>query len=113
MAQALLHREQDIGVAAGLDMDDPIGVKPGELERGREQIAPAQAPEYGTVDPREDAGEEDGGAGVVGKIGAAGDFVKRAGGQAAAGQVAVDRVEFERKGRMANAHAFDPRDPRA
>ncbi len=79
MAKALLHREQDIGVAARLDMDHAVGVQSREMEGRGEQIVPAQAPEDGAFGAREDAGEEDGRARIVGELRTSGDFVERAG----------------------------------
>ncbi len=82
MAQAFLHRQQDVGVAARLDMDHSVRRQAGQVEGRGEQVAPAQAPEYRAVDPREDAGQEDRRGGIVAKLGAAGDLVQRAGGEA-------------------------------
>lgn len=65
MAQAFLHRQQHMGVAARLDMDDAVRREPGEIERGREQVAPSQAPEHRALEPGEDAGEEHRRGGVV------------------------------------------------
>ncbi len=75
MAQALLHREHDIGVAARFDIDHAIGAESGEVKRRREQVTPPQAPEDRPVDPGENAGQEDRGAGVVGEIGASRDLM--------------------------------------
>lgn len=44
MAQAFLHRDEHVGVAARLDKDHSVGVEPGKMKRGRKQIPPAQAP---------------------------------------------------------------------
>lgn len=112
MAQAFLHREQHIGVAARLDMDHPVGMEAGKAERRGEQVAPAQAPEHRPIDPRQDSREEDGGGRIVAKLRATSDFVKRAAGESAARQVTVYAVQPERNAAMAGAHPLDLRDTR-
>ena len=109
MAEAFLHREQHIGVAARLDMDQPIGVKARKMQGRGEEIAPAQAPEDGALGSGENAGEEDRRARIVGKFRAARDLVERARSQPAAGQPRVERIEFERDDVMTRGHAFDSR----
>jgi len=74
--QAFLHGEQHVRVAPRFDIDDPVGVQSREMKRRREQVAPAQAPQDRTIDAREDAGEEDRRARIVGEIGAAGYFMQ-------------------------------------
>lgn len=44
MSQTFLHGEQHIRVAAGFDIDHPVRVQPSKMQRGREQVAPPQAP---------------------------------------------------------------------
>ena len=107
MAKAFLHREQHARIAACLDVYHPIGMQPGEMQRRGEQVAPAQAPEHRPLDPREDAGEEDRGAGVVGQVGTAGDFMQRAGRETAAGQMTVERLDPERDGRAPCSRPLD------
>lgn len=85
MPQAFLHGEQHIRIAARFDIDDPVGVQPRKMKRGRKQVAPAQAPQDRTLDACEDAGEEDRRARIVGKIGAAGNFMQCASGDATGG----------------------------
>jgi hypothetical protein len=65
----------------------------GEVERGREQVAPPQAPEGRAFGPCEDAGEEDRRARIVGEIGAAGYLMERARGDSAARQPRIDIVQ--------------------
>ena len=113
MAQAFLHGEQDVRIAARLDIDDAIGVEPREMERGREQVTPPQAPEDRTFHPRQDSGEKDRRARIVGKIGTAGDLMQRAARYATARQAGVDGLQPERNRSMASAHAFDLRDARS
>lgn len=112
MAKAFLHRQEDIGVAAGLDMDDPVGMKAGKTKGRREQIAPAQAPEDRPVEPCENAGEKDGRGCIVAKIRAAGDLVQRAGQQPAARQPAVNFPDAEREPPLGPLTALDSRDSR-
>lgn len=107
MAQALLHRQQHIGVAACLDMDNPVWMQAGQVQRRREQVAPSQAPEDRPLDPGEDAGEEDRCRRVVAKLGAARNFVKRARREAASRQVPVDRRDAERRSSASPPDAFD------
>ena len=112
MTQALLHCQQDIAVAAGLDMGHAVRMKTGKMKRGCKKVAPAQTPEHRAIDARKNAGEENGGARIIGKIGAAGDFMQRAGGNAAAGKPAVEFVYAERNCRMARGAALDLDDAR-
>ncbi len=86
MAEAFLHGEKDVGIAARLDVDHPVRVEAGEVERRREQVAPPQAPQHRSLDAGEDPGQEDRGAGVVGELGSAGYLVERAGCDPAARQ---------------------------
>lgn len=107
MTEAFLHCQQDVGVAARLDMDHAIGMQSREMQRRRKQIAPAEAPEDRAVDSREDAGEEDRGTGVVGQIDAARDFMKGAGRQTTAREIPIERIDAERNGRMPRSGALD------
>ena len=109
MAEAFFHREQDIGVAPRLDMDQPVGVKPSEMKRRSEEVAPAQAPEDRPFGPGENAREKDRRARVVGKFGAARDFMERARGEPPSRQARIDRVEFKRDDAMTRAYALDSR----
>ncbi|GAA0294574.1 hypothetical protein GCM10009087_00410 [Sphingomonas oligophenolica] len=113
MPEAFLHRQQDVGIAARLDMDYTIGVEARQVERGREQVAPAETPEDRTFDPRKDASEKDRRAGVVRQIGAAGYLMQRTDGDSPAGQAEVELVYPEGNRSMTNAHALDPRDLRS
>ena len=78
MAEAFLHREEDIGVAASLHMDQAVRAETRKMKCGREEVAPAQAPENGSFGPRENAREKDGGARIVGQFGTSRDLVERA-----------------------------------
>ena len=109
MPQAFFHREEDIGVAARLDMDHAVGVQPREVKGRGEQVVPAQAPEDGALGSREDAGEEDRRARIVGQVGASGDLMERAGRDAAARKPRIDRLDAERNDLVPRAHALDPR----
>ena len=109
VAQAFFHREQDIGVAARLDVDHAIGMQSREVKGRGEQVVPAQAPEDGALGSREDAGEEDRRACIVGEIGASGNFMERAGRDPAAWKPRIDRLDAERNDLVPRAHALDPR----
>lgn len=112
MPQAFFHREQDIGVAACLDMNDAVGVQTGEIERGCEQVAPAQAPEDRALDPRENACQKHRRRRIVAKLGASGQLVERAGRDTAAWQLAIKRGNPERHGRVPLPDALDGGDAR-
>ena len=75
MAQTFFHREQHVRIATRLDIDHPVGVQSCKMERGGEQVAPAQAPQDRPFGAREDAGEKDRCARIVGKIRTARDLV--------------------------------------
>ena len=109
MAQAFLHREQDIGVAARLDMNHPVRMQPGKIERGGEQVPPAQAPEHRAFEPGQNAGQEDGGCGIVGELGAARHLVQGPGGKAAAWEMPIDRLQPETEKVVTCARTFDLR----
>ena len=109
MAKALLHREQDIGVTARLDMDQPPRMKAREMQGGRKEVAPAKAPENGALGPGENAREEDRRARIVGEFGTARDLVERSGRQSAARKPRVDSLEFERDDVMTRDNALDLR----
>ncbi len=110
MTKALLHREEHIGIAPRLDMDQPVGMESREMKRGGEKVAPSQAPEDWTFTPSQDAGEEDCRAGIVGKLGTASQFVKRAGGDSMSRDSRVDIFDAERDDVMTRGNAFDLRD---
>ena len=107
--EAFFHREEHIGVTARLDVDHAVGVQPREVKGRGEQVVPAQAPEDGALGPREDAGEEDRRARIVGEIGASGNFMERAGRDPAAWKPRIDRLDAERNDFVPRADAFDPR----
>jgi len=113
VAQAFLHCQQDIGIAARLDMDDTVGMKTSKVERGGEEVAPPQAPEDRPAEPRQDAGKEDGGRGVIGELSAAGDLVQGACCNPAARQMGVDPLDPEREERVIRTRALDLRNARA
>ncbi|MDB5583971.1 MAG: hypothetical protein JWR80_9147 [Bradyrhizobium sp.] len=111
MAQALLHREQHIGVAARLDVDHTVGMKARLRQRWREQVAPTQAPEDGTGDSRQDAGEEDRRACIIGEIRAARHFMECPSRDATAGQMPVYWPNPEGQGAVTHSRALDLRNP--
>lgn len=112
MPEALLHREQDLGVAARLDVDHSIGVQAGQAQGRSEQVPPPEAPEHLPLRAGEDAGEEYRGACVVGEVGTARYLVQRAGGYAAAGKARVERLDSEGYRAMPRTRALYPCDAR-
>lgn len=55
MAQARLHRGEDLAVLPGLAVDHPVGMQPDPRQGGREQVTAVQAPEHRAAEPGEDA----------------------------------------------------------
>ena len=110
MAEAFLHREQDIGVAARFDMDQPVRMQSREMKRRGEEVAPSKAPEDRAFAPSENAREENGRARIVGKLGAAGEFVERPGRDSMPGDSRVEILDPERDDVMTRGNAFDLRD---
>lgn len=96
MSQTLFHGEQDIRVAAGLDINHPVRMESREMQGGREQVTPPQAPQDRPLDARQNAGEEDRRTGIVGQVGTAGNLMQRAARDPAAGQPRIDGVYPER-----------------
>ncbi len=113
MAQAFLHCEQHVRVTARLDIDHAAGMKSGEMERGRKQVPPPQAPEDRAFHARENAGEKDRRAGIIGEIGASGYLVKRARRDAAARKTRIECVHPERYRTVLHANALDLCDARS
>lgn len=100
MPKALFHGDQDIGVAAGFDEDQPVWVKTGEMQGRGEQVAPFHAPENGACGSRQDSGEKYGGCRVVGQLAAASHFVQRACCQPTVRQMFVYGLDIERQDGM-------------
>jgi hypothetical protein len=113
MAEAFLHGGQDMGVAPDFHEDDPIGVEASEVKCGCEQVTIGEAPEDRAFEPRQDAGQKHGGRRIVGQFAAARYIVKRAGRNAARGNVPVYRLYAERQHRMTHCSTFDCGDLRA
>jgi len=80
------------------------------MEGRREKVTPAQAPEDRSFGPRENAGQKDGGARIVGQFGTSRNLVERASGKPAARQPRVDGIDAEGNDVMTRAHALDSRD---
>ena len=113
MTQALFHRRQDIGVASRLDKHDAVGMKTGEAERGREKIAPTQAPHHRAIHAREHTRKEDRGRSIVGEGAAAGYFVECAGRDPPARQMSIYSLDAEGQNGVFSPHALDLRDLRS
>jgi hypothetical protein len=102
MANAFLHDRQSLFVIAAIGIENMIGRKARLSERRSEEIAPGERPKHLAAIPisaREAGGqggnEERGGAIVVGRRAGRRRLVKP-NSQAAAGETAIDVVDFER-----------------
>lgn len=113
LAQALLHRDEHIGIAARLDPDHTVGMKSDEIERRSEQVAPAQAPEDRAVQPGKDAGKEDRSGRFVAQRAAAGDLMQSARRQSRARQIIVDIRDTEGQRIVTRSDMLDAGDARA
>jgi len=99
LAQAFLYEGKDFPLAPGFGIDHLLRMQSGTHEAGSEQITACQAPEDRPFEAGGDAGRE--------KRCAAGEFgsrprfdhlVEHASGQAASGQMAIDRAQTEGQG---------------
>lgn len=113
MAQALLHGDQHVGIASSLDEYDAVVMQPGEMEGGREEVAPVHAPKYRALAARQYSCKKDRGGRIVGKLKAPCHLVQCAGGNPAAWKMPVDRIDAEWKGGMMGSQALDLRDARS
>lgn len=107
VSQAFFHRKQYVGVTSSFDMDYPIRVQAGEVKGRCEQVPPAQAPEDGSFGTGKNSGKEDGRAGIVGQVRAAGDLMESTCSNATARQARIDRIYPKRDSLVADASAFD------
>lgn len=82
------------------------------MQGRRKQVAPVETPDDLALRPRENAGQENGGGCIVGKVRTSGHLMKGPGRYAAARQMMVDGVDAEGQHRMPTAHSFDLRDVR-
>ena len=84
LAQAFLDERQDVPLAAGLGIDDPVRVQASAQEARSEEIPPGQAPEHRTLEAgRNPGGEERRAAGELGGEPRFDHLVQRAPGEAA------------------------------
>ena len=82
-----------VPLAQGLGIDDPVRMQARIQEPGREQIPAAEAPEDRSLETGRDSGREKGcAAGEFGGGPRLDHLVQRASGQAASGQMAIDRA---------------------
>jgi hypothetical protein len=113
MSETFLHDRQHL--LACLGENDAAGVQPGTGEAGSKQIGLSQHPQDGTIQTRQDTGDEQGGGRGVFRIGAGrGGFMKGAEANAAGRQHSVDRRDVQGNrpfGGTTRVDAFDPRDP--
>jgi hypothetical protein len=93
VAEAFFHDCQHFLVVAAFGVEDAGGAQARAGEPGREQVAAGQGPEHRPLpapEPGGDAGEEQGGGGIVGERGPrAGDFMKAGHGDPPARQPAI------------------------
>ncbi len=113
MAKAFLHARQDGLVVAGLYIDDAIGGKACLGKRRSEQVSLGDAPQrLAGRAPRDSGREESRRRPIDRAITAAGNLMKRAARQAAAGESRIDLWNPERKHRFcAPRSPFEARDP--
>ncbi len=100
-------------IAARLDIGHPVGMQAGKMKRRGKQVAPAQTPEHRALGAREDAGEKNRRARIIGELAASRNFVERPGRDTAGGQPRVDRFDAKRNDFMPGVRAFDPRNSSA
>lgn len=98
MPQPFLHAGQNRFVIAGLDMDHAIRRQTGLLQPRSEQILLGHTPQYLSLRPRRDPGDETRRCRPVHRpIAAARDLMQAAKRQSAARQSAVKRLETKRQ----------------
>ena len=112
MARTFLHCRKHGTRLAGLDIDHPVRMQPHPGQSGCEKVAAAHAPQDRSLQPRQDAGDEQGGGGAMAGIARpARHFMQRAKRQPAAGQTRVDLVDPERQDAASAAcRAFESAD---
>lgn len=110
MAQPFFHDGQHIRVATGLSDQQPVGRQAGLRKARREQVAAGDDPQHGSALPRPppgDAGQEQGGGGVIAIAIAGPRNLMEAGiGQAATGELHIQCIDAERQRRCGS---FAPR----
>ncbi len=98
MAKAFLETGEEGRLVPGLDIDDPVRPQTGLTQGWGEEVGAGHAPKNLTWTPGCDSGREQGCGGAVnGLLASAGDLVKGAQRQTAAGQVSVEVTNPERE----------------
>jgi hypothetical protein len=109
MPKTLFHGREDFGLAAGLGVDDAIGVKADRGECRGEEVTALQAPQHRAFQAGEDPGRKEGGTGAM--------LARRAGfhelvngpeSEPIAGQVLVDGRDSEGQHGALPATALKP-----
>ena len=112
MAQALLHRGQEVRLPPGLGVEHAVGMQPDRGEPRREQVAPAQAPQDRSFEAREEARREQDGEGasvrVLGR-----HLMQGAEAKPAAWKVTVEVLDPEGEDRSRTRSGPDGPDPLA
>ncbi len=97
MAQRFLHDWQHIALMRGGDVQHVVRVQAGAGEAGGKQVCGGGAPEHGAMQPGQDAGHEQRGAGGLDFIWpAACHFMQGAEGQPGLGQMRIQGGHAER-----------------
>ncbi len=97
--KALFDERQDIGITAGLGVNDTIRMQADLHETRRKQIAPGQAPEHRPFEAGSNPGREERGSSGKFRSGSLLDhLVQRSKGKPLAGQMPVERRDAEGQG---------------
>lgn len=107
--QPFLHQREQLGIVAGLGIEDSLGGKPRLIQAGREQVATPDHPQHRPPGARRDPGHEQGGSGIVAKARARGRYLmERIESEASRRQPRIDRPHAERQhGTAPQAIALD------
>jgi len=94
LAQALLDQRQNLALALGFGIDDPVGMKAGAQQPRSEQVATGQAPEDGAFEAgRNPSGEQGCASSELGGVTRLDHLMKNASGEATSRQVAIECLE--------------------
>jgi hypothetical protein len=96
VAEALLHQREQLGIVRRLGIDHAMRREPGLVQAGGKQVPPAHHPQNRPPGARGDAGEEQGGGGIVARLGRrGGDLVQRVEPQPTVSEPRVERLRPE------------------
>lgn len=115
MAQALLEAGEDGRLVSSLDVDHPVRIEPGVLDRGRKEVRPRDAPQHQPGGAGDDSCcKQRGGCAVHRARAAAGDLMQSPERESAARKPRVYRVHTERQNGVSDPSAgLDSRNPRS